>query len=110
MATQRTRRDQAKWQKLIDQQSSSGLSAAAFCRDRNIGYPSFMAWRKRLLASESEQALQLTPSRFIELTPAYRASDAEPQDLSERATPTALTFCVELSLGDGIELRISRSR
>ena len=106
MAAQSTRRDQAQWQKLIDQQSNSGLSAAAFCRNRSIGYPSFMAWRKRLLASES--ASELTPTRFIELTPEYGAIDGESQDQLEKVTHTNSTFCVELSLGDGIELRISR--
>lgn len=108
MATQRTQRDQSQWQKLVNQQTSSGLSAAAFCRQKDIRYPSFMAWRKKLLASESEKIPQLTPDRFIELTPAYRASDDRLQDLPRRVAPGSSIFCVELSLGDGIELRISR--
>ena len=109
MAAQRTRRDQSQWQKLVDQQSNSGLSAAAFCRNRNIGYPSFMAWRKRLLSSESGSVPQHTPTRFVELTPAYSENDNEFQNLTRRATHTCSSFCVELSLGDGIELRISRN-
>lgn len=108
MATQRTRRDQSQWQKLVNQQASSGLSAAAFCRQMEISYASFMAWRKRLLASESEIIPQPTPSQFIELTSAYRASDDGLQDLPRSGAPGSSIFCVELSLGDGIELRISR--
>ncbi len=105
-----TRRNQAQWKKLIEQQSHSGLNAAAFCRQAGIGYPSFMAWRKRLRVPERETNIQSVPGRFIELTPALRADDEELPVLPANATQTGSSFCVELSLGDGINLRISRSQ
>ncbi|ASJ74583.1 IS66 family insertion sequence element accessory protein TnpA [Granulosicoccus antarcticus] len=104
-----TRRNQAQWQKLIEQQARSGLSAAAFCRHEDIGYPSFMAWRNRLRVPERETIPQPVPERFIELTPALHESNEKFPGMPANATPTSSTFCVELSLGDGINLRISRS-
>jgi hypothetical protein len=110
MTTQRTRRDQALWQKLVDQQLDSGLNAAAFCRKAEINYPSFMNWRKRLrpFVSEAEQPVRLASNRFIELTPTYHANENDRMHPSETSTRSSSSFCVELSLGDGIELRISR--
>ena len=39
------------WQDLVDQWSRSGLSQAAFCRERGITYGSFTWWKRQLLAA-----------------------------------------------------------
>lgn len=36
------------WEHLLSQQQHSGLSIAAFCRQRDLSQPSFYAWRTRL--------------------------------------------------------------
>jgi len=48
--TQRERSGKArrKWQKLISEQGRSGKSAAAFCRERELGRSHFWWWKKRL--------------------------------------------------------------
>jgi hypothetical protein len=35
------------WQKLVDQQTDSGLNGAAFCREHNINPQRFYHWRRR---------------------------------------------------------------
>ena len=43
-----SRRTKAQWQDLIAQQSSSGLSAAEFCRNLNLNTKYFSLRKKRL--------------------------------------------------------------
>ena len=42
------RRGRARWQKLIDEQASSGLGQRAFCDRREITYSSFCHWKRKL--------------------------------------------------------------
>ena len=44
---------EAYWRGLIDEQSSSGESIAAFCRRRDVSPASLYSWRKRLRDSET---------------------------------------------------------
>ena len=37
-----------QWRKIISEQPGSGLSIAAFCRQRRLSEPSFFAWRRKL--------------------------------------------------------------
>jgi len=37
-----------QWRKIISEQPGSGMSIAAFCRERRLSEPSFYAWRRRL--------------------------------------------------------------
>ena len=97
----RTRRDRTQWQKLVDLQIDSGLSAAAFCRQNGIGYPSFMSWRKRLSQIDAE-CPAVGAGQFIELTGPSGTHTAE-----QPVSSVTAALCVELSLGHGIELRIS---
>ncbi len=104
MSIKRIHHDQSHWQQLVEQQAKSGLSGASFCRQQDIRYANFMSWRKKLqtLKTISEPCVQ---SAFIELTaPAHVASVAPRQQDSQSES----TLCVELSLGSGIELRITR--
>lgn len=36
------------WETVLREQEESGLSGAAFCREKGIGYQTFISWRKRL--------------------------------------------------------------
>ena len=40
------------WRGLVQEHEQSGLSARAFCTERNIAYQSFLAWRKRFALAE----------------------------------------------------------
>jgi hypothetical protein len=61
-----------------------------------------MGWRNQLQAQSTSQRA-VTPSTFVELTPPLQSSHAPHSDAM-----TESALCVELSLGAGIELRISR--
>ena len=55
--TQRSRSDRsAYWQDLVDQWSRSGLSQAAFCRERGITYGSFTWWKRQLVSAAGGDA------------------------------------------------------
>ena len=102
MSVIRSRRGKAHWQQLVELQSASGLSGAEFCRQHDVKYASFMNWRKRLKLPKNNPTPAPT-NAFVELTaPAASASALGKDAMADT------TLCVELSLGAGIELRISR--
>ena len=105
MSTKRIHQGQSHWRQLVEQQSSSGLSGAAFCRQQDIRYANFMSWRKKLQRpkANSETSEQ---SAFIELTAPAQVAPAAPR---QQHSQNESTLCVELSLGAGIELRITTS-
>ena len=61
--TNRTRRRQAQWQHLIEQQRHSGLNAAASCRQQTLCRQSFYRYRKVL----SENPIRLETGRFVQV-------------------------------------------
>ena len=74
-----------KWRGLIAEQSRSGQSVAAFCRERGLGPTHFFAWKKRLSQSGTGQ--------FVEV---QILSAAEPE---QPATPPSPA--IEIRLGAG---------
>jgi len=87
----RTYRSEAEWQQLIQQQSSSGLSVRAFCKQRRIGDQSFYAWRNRL-------AKRKEPAAALNLL-----------DITDLMTPDNVgQWHIELDLGSGIKLNLSQ--
>lgn len=63
----RTRRSQAAWQSLIQQQIESGITAAEFCRQHHLD-DKYFSKRKREL--HDEVGVSLTRNRFIKAQPA----------------------------------------
>ncbi|MFK7889934.1 MAG: IS66 family insertion sequence element accessory protein TnpB [Granulosicoccus sp.] len=103
MSAKRIRHDQYHWQQLIEKHASSGLSGAQFCREHKVTYASFMNWRKRLQKAAMPPG-PASESKFVELTAPSPISEISPAQ-----TQTQSGLCVELTLGTGIELRITRS-
>jgi hypothetical protein len=56
-----------EWRQIIDGQRASGLTVAAYCRDRGIKDSAFYAWKRRL----HQPAKLKRPSKpaFVEVTP-----------------------------------------
>ena len=71
----------AVWRGILAEQADSGLSAAAFCRERSIPQWKFFSWKKRLAAKKELSASP--PPAFQEV----RVSPGE-----ETATPAELVF------------------
>lgn len=44
----------AKWRGLMAEHKGSGQTVAAFCRERGLCAPHFLAWKKRLSQSSTE--------------------------------------------------------
>ena len=55
-----------RWTGLLAEQASSGMPAAAWCKEREINVASLYAWRKRLGHTSDD-----TPVSFVEITPAF---------------------------------------
>jgi hypothetical protein len=49
----------SKWSGLISEQSQSGQTVEAFCRERGLTTSQFYTWRKRLRGSAAQQFLEV---------------------------------------------------
>jgi len=94
----RKHRTSEQWQVLIDQQRASGLSAPQFCKQEGIGYASFCNWRKRLSKESAVDASDSGDSNFLDLLSLMGASSA-----------SGPGWNIVLSLGNGVELRLSQN-
>ncbi len=102
----RIHRTSAQWHALIHQFESSGQSRAAFCRERNIGYPSFCLWYNRLAGKRVKPALTelATGNLFAPLTLAFEPA-AEPAPVRAPVSQPA-PFCLSLKLGPWLTLEV----
>ena len=65
-----TKEDRATyWQRVIQEQAESGLSAAAFCKDHQINPQRFYFWRRRF---RDESAASKGGGAFLELVPSSK--------------------------------------
>ncbi len=63
----------AKWRGLVREQSQSGQSIAAFCRERVLKSGQFFAWKKRLREAEAAQFVS------VEMAPVAGRNWAAPE-------------------------------
>ena len=84
------------WERIIREATRSGLSISEFCRKRNLRENKFYWWRHRLTKSSVGAMRKQSPER-------KEASFALVSD-----PPGALDAGIELVLGDGRRLRISK--
>ena len=75
-----------KWRGLISEQSQSGQTVAAFCRDRGIRDSQFYDWKKRIREGEA--------AKFVEV---------KVKEPSEQRTPAPERY-------PAIEIRLSKGR
>ena len=94
----RKHRTPDQWQALVNQQRDSGLSARQFCEQENIGYASFCNWRKRLSDPAADDSAGSGEASFLDLSSLM--------DTSQSSGPG---WNIVLSLGNGVELRLSQN-
>jgi hypothetical protein len=89
------RRGDNEWREIISTQPNSGLSIAAYCRQRGVSQPSFFLWRRRL----GRTAAEVNPgaASFVELTAPGSAGLA-------RASGIGLAAGIEVCLRGGRRL------
>ena len=91
---QPVRRTQAQWQKLIDDQARSGLSAKQYCQQNALGYASFCKWRQRLSSPLRSAQEPATEPAFVDLSALQQATEPG--------------WHITLKLGNGVELVLSQ--
>ena len=96
----RQHRTQEQWQTLVDKQRDSGLSAMQFCKQEDIGYASFCSWRKRLTEEPAADSASSGEAGFLDLSSLMGASSS---------AGSGLGWNIVLSLGNGVELRLSQN-
>ena len=94
----RKHRTPDQWQALVNQQRDSGLSARQFCEQENIGYASFCNWRKRLSDPSVDDSAGSGEASFLDLS-----------SLMDTSQPSGPGWNIVLSLGNGVELRLSQN-
>ena len=82
-----TKKQREHWLAQFDQ---SNLSAAAFCREHQLGYQGFLNWRRKARAAEAK-----APTDFIEV-----------EIPTPQTTPISHESVVELTFPSGLLLRI----
>ena len=85
----RKRRTRAEWMQITERFETSNMNPADFCRAEGIGVASFSQWRRKLKDEPTP-----TP-RFVEI--------------KQSPASTNQSWHVELVLGDGVVLRMSRA-
>lgn len=96
MKTQQTRRNEQawkKWQGLLSEQSQSGQSVAAFCRERGQSVSLFYYWRQRLN--------EATTTKFLEVKVA--ASAPAQTDLRDQAIEVRVRHGRSLLVAPGFD-------
>lgn len=87
------RRGAAQWRELIEQQASSGLSIAAFCRERGLPPSNFYQWRRRLRVSQASPAS--AAAGFVRL-------EARGDDPLAETGPIMIRFGAQVTLHCGV--------
>ena len=94
----RKHRTPEQWKTLVDQQRDSGLSAPQFCKRESIGYASFCNWRKRLSDPSMDESSGSGEAGFLDLS-----------SLVGNSPSSGPSWNIVLSLGNGVELRLSQN-
>jgi len=81
----------SKWIGLISEQSQSGETVEAFCRERSLTTSQFYTWRKRLRGSAAE--------RFLEVQVAKPAASPAPSRRGAIEVRLAEGLCVLVEPG-----------
>jgi hypothetical protein len=102
--SRRTARE--KWRQIIDGQAGSGLSVAAYCRDRQVAPASFFAWKRRLRLAIAEALPSLPAFVEVESPPSPTAQAAVSEDGVLAREDSALA--IEVGLPGRRHLRVRR--
>lgn len=102
-ATQRIRRSNAEWAKLLAEFDTSGLPTTTFCQQRGIAYGTFMRRRRRV----AEMTESTVPPGAADWLPIDLARGGEIDGLGKpNSSLEAAAWDIELILPGGVQLRM----
>ena len=88
----------AKWSRIIDQQQSSGLPVAVFCRERSLPVSSYYGWRRKLSGGPADPD-------FME---ARVVGEPEVEDKKSGGASVSNSSCVRIELSGGRQVLVTR--
>jgi len=94
------RRSKHEWQRLIEEQTASGLTQKAFCAQAGISVATFGYWRRKLRDEGACPTDKPMSTRGVSLDDWI--------ELSAPAAEPAPGWHIELDLGNGLCLRLHR--
>jgi len=108
----RVHRSADQWAQLIEAQSTSGLSVAAFCREHGLAANSFHRWRRRL---EDSAATRSGQHPFVRLRMSTDGGVSARRSVAtatrlRRASATPDHDSVMVRFVDGVELHVDGER
>jgi hypothetical protein len=93
-----------RWERLLRQFPSSGLTVREFCRRRGVAEPSFYAWRRRL--GNGGATPLFVPVRVAASPAAASAAGGRPGGAEDGPTGQAEPGRIDVLLGDGVTVRL----
>lgn len=91
------RRSKDQWHELIAEQQTSGLSAAAYCRQHGIN-PKYFSTRKKQLQRTSGNS-----GNFVKVTSKPSTESEVPSRLTKTGVKQRRIRVIDIELGDGID-------
>lgn len=88
MAGERSSERARYWREVIRDQAASGLSIAAFCRERGVSPASFFDWRRKLAAGSGDE---VPADKFLAI---------------ELPPPAMTQSCLEVALPNGLRVLV----
>jgi transposase-like protein len=95
------------WREVIREQEASGLSIAAFCRQRGVGQASFYNWRAKLRQQDDPANRQA--AKFVPIELSAMPSGQPAMDHPATTPATAACDDFEVLLGNGRSVRVPAS-
>jgi hypothetical protein len=97
VAARRSTAKEERWTKVLDEWKKSGLSAAAFCRERQLSESMFWFWKREIPLRRRRAARSRSPRRAsVRLVPVRVVAE-----LSRKPTP------IDLIVPGGMTVRLS---
>ena len=97
-----------QWQTLINQHRNSGLSIKQFCQQHKLACSCFYTWRKRL-AEQATPTQEPYQSMATKPSASQKTNFLDLSALVDKSTSANQGWDIDLSLGKGVELRLSQN-
>jgi len=97
---------QTNWDQTIADWEESGLTQSVFCTRNNLAYKEFVKQRCKAIAAGKFKKRLRRPKQSSSVLPVFSKLDFKPAKSLSKPAASARTLAIEISLPNGINLRI----